>query len=102
MHVSFAGVVTQHAVDDDGNLAVREPAVRAEPRLRLHSRGRHEEVGHEADNEGDEPLDQEEPAPAAPAVDTAEVQEGKCQQRRRDAGDGKRGPEVAEADGKLA
>lgn len=43
MHVTLAGVVAQHAVDDNGDLAIRKPALGAVPGLGLDSRCGHEE-----------------------------------------------------------
>lgn len=43
VHVALGRIVSKHAVDDNGHLAIIEPAFRPEPRLRLHGGGGHHE-----------------------------------------------------------
>src|SRR4051794_16318919 len=65
-------IVPQDSVDDDGLLAVREPAVlAAEPAARLRRSGRHENPREGANDERHDALNQEQPLPSTPAVDAA-------------------------------
>jgi hypothetical protein len=114
---TLAWIVPKHAVNNDRELAVREPPLRPIPGLRLHCRRRHQEKGHDADYEGDKSFDQEEPSAWILALDRGEfvnlpppgestmaieVEDGIGQQRRDDAGDAQRGPEETEPDWQLA
>ena len=49
MHIALGRVISQHAVNDDGDFPIGEPAVRAEPGLGLHGGGGHHEEGRQAD-----------------------------------------------------
>lgn len=102
MHIALGRIVSQHAVNDNGDFAVREPPVGAKPCLGLHGRGGHHEEGGQADAERDEPFDQEHPLPARPTIDAAHVQEAKGHETGDDGGGREGGPEVGEANGELA
>ena len=56
--------------------------------------GHHKERG-DADKEGNETFDQEEPAPACPARDASHVKESKGKNGGDDSGGRQSGPEVA-------
>ena len=102
VHVAFAGVVAQDAVDHDALLALVEPAVAAaEPAPRLRGRRRQVQEGHEADAARQEALEGEEPAPAREAVVPAQVQDAKGQEGGDDAGGLVGDPEETEADGQF-
>lgn len=77
VHISLGRIVSQHSVDHDTNLTIGEPAVGSEPRFGLHGRRGHHKEASNADGEGDDAFDEEQPAPAAPAINATEVQEGK-------------------------
>ena len=65
VHVAFAGVVADDAVDHDVFFALAEPAFFAsEPALGLGWRRGQVQEGNEADAAGDETFEGEEPAPA--------------------------------------
>jgi len=101
MHIPLGRIIPQHPVHHNPHLAVGEPPLGPEPRLGLHGRRGHHEEADEADGKGDDSLDKEQPPPAAPAVDAAEVQQGEGEQGGDYSGDGEGGPEVGEADGEF-
>lgn len=51
VHVALGRIVSKHAVDDNGHLAIIEPAFGPEPRLRLHGGGGHHEERCDTDLE---------------------------------------------------
>lgn len=61
MHIAFRGIVAKDPIDDNSHFAISKPSVGAEPCLRRHCRGGHEEDGRYSDGESDETLDQEKP-----------------------------------------
>ncbi len=70
VHVALGRIISEDSVNHNADLAVREPAIRSEPRLRLYRRSRHKEETSDAHEKGNEALDEEQPAPATPAVHT--------------------------------
>lgn len=102
MHVAFAGVVADDAVDHDVFFALAEPAVLApEPALGLGRRRGQIQEGNEADQAGDETFQGEEPAPAREAVVAAQVEDAEGEEGGDYAGELVRDPEEAEADGQF-
>jgi hypothetical protein len=61
VHVAFVGVVTKDTIHNNANLTIVEPALGTEPSFRSHGGRWHEEYGGDANAQGDETLDEEEP-----------------------------------------
>lgn len=95
VHVSFGRVVTENAVDDNGNLTIGKPTAWSVPSLGLHRGRRHHEEGDDADNECDEPFDEKEPPLFCPAGNAAEVQKDEGKERGDDTCHRQSRPEVA-------
>lgn len=74
VHVSFAGVISQHSVDHDFFFSFIEPAVLAAKSGRGLGGGRwNVEPRYDSDKAGQTAFESKEPAPASDAVDTAHV-----------------------------
>lgn len=92
-HITLAGVISEQAVHEDGLLPVRKPAfLPTEPILGLARARRHQAPGEDADNKGEDALDEEEPLPTTPSVDAAHLQYACCEQGPDDVDCAESGP----------
>lgn len=102
MHVAFAGVVADDAVDHDFLLALVEPAFfAAEPALGLRRGGGQVDEGNEPDEAREHALQGEEPAPACESVAPAQVEDAEGEEGGDNASSLIRDPEEAKADGQF-
>jgi hypothetical protein len=101
VHVALGRVVAQDAVDHDDFLALGEPALLVPPGFGLSWRGDHGEPGPDADEEGEDAFDEEEPAPAFVAEDATETEEAEGEDGREDVGQAEGAPKEGEAEGEF-
>ena len=102
MHVAFARVVADDAIDHDVFLAFAEPAFFApEPAFRLGWRWRQVQEGYEANDTREHAFQSEEPAPARETVVAAQVEDAEGKEGRDDAGRLVGHPEETKANGQL-
>lgn len=102
IHVTLAGIISEKTVDQDSLLSVGEPALLAtEPVLGLGRTGRHQTPREDADDEGDDTLEEEEPAPTTPSSNTSHLKHTSSNQRPDNVDCAKGCPEERQSDGKL-
>lgn len=103
VHVALGGVVTEQAVHHDRLLTLGKPAIlAAEPVAGLRGSGRHEAPGEDADDQSKDTLDQEQPLPPGPAIDTAHLQDASREERSDNVDGGQGGPEPGKTGGQFA
>lgn len=81
VHARLGWVFPKNAVDHDGLFPFCEPTLLAsEPIRGLARPSRHQDKGKNANNQGHEPFNQEEPAPTGKTVDASHAEQTKTQQ----------------------
>lgn len=94
-------VVPQDAVHQHDLLPFRKPTLPTEAASSLSRARRQVESGKDANEQGENALDEEEPAPACETAVTAELKDASSQQRTDDVGGRERDPEETKADREL-
>jgi len=95
VHISLGRIIPENAIDNNGNLSVGEPSIWSIPRFGLHRGCWHQEEGSNSDDKCNTTLHKEEPSPACPSGNAAEVEERKGEQGGDDCRHRQRCPELA-------